>query len=43
MNDFKSACLSLDALLIDDVQFFGGKDRSQEELFHTFNELFEGQ
>jgi chromosomal replication initiator protein len=43
MNDFKTAYRSLDALLIDDVQFFGGKDRSQEELFHTFNELFEGQ
>ena len=43
MNDFKTAYRSLDALLIDDIQFFGGKDRSQEELFHTFDELFEGR
>jgi chromosomal replication initiator protein len=43
MNDFKAAYRSLDALLIDDIQFFAGKDRSQEEFFHTFNELLEGQ
>jgi chromosomal replication initiator protein len=43
MNEFKTAYRSLDALLIDDIQFFAGKDRSQEEFFHTFNELLEGQ
>ena len=43
INEFKTAYRTLDALLIDDIQFFAGKDRSQEEFFHTFNALLEGQ
>jgi chromosomal replication initiator protein len=43
INEFKRIYRSVDALLIDDIQFFVGKDRSQEEFFHTFNALLEGQ
>ena len=43
INEFKNYFRSLDALLIDDIQFFAKKTQSQEEFFHTFNALLEGQ
>ena len=43
INDFKRFYRSADALLIDDIQFFANKDRSQEEFFHTFNSLLESR
>lgn len=42
INEFKRYYRTVDALLIDDIQFFANKDRSQEEFFHTFNALLEG-
>jgi chromosomal replication initiator protein len=42
IEEFKRYYRSVDALLIDDIQFFAKKDRSQEEFFHTFNALLEG-
>jgi chromosomal replication initiator protein len=43
MDQFKRQFQQIDALLIDDIQFFAGKDRTQEEFFHTFNALFDGK
>ncbi len=43
IEEFKRRMRNVNALLIDDVQFFAGKERSQEEFFHTFNALFESR
>ena len=42
-DQFKRQFQQIDALLIDDIQFFAGKDRTQEEFFHTFNALFDSR